>query len=59
MADASHAGRQFVIRNKNVEHFRSMKYPTQERAQADVLIAQSYAHANGMEIPELYVEEHK
>ena len=58
MADPSNAGPQFVIRNKNVEHFQSMKYPTKERAEADVLIAQAYHHANGGEIPDLYVDDY-
>lgn len=62
MADIAHAGKQFqsfVIKDRARPNWKSLQYPTKERAQADVLIAQSYAHANDMDVPDMYVENHR
>jgi hypothetical protein len=65
MSDSSNAGKQFqrfVIGDRNNPDFGSwggfVKYPSRVQAESDILVAQAYAHANGKDVPDLYVREH-
>lgn len=45
----------FIIKDANKPSWQSFTYPARCNAERDILVAQAYAHANGLPIPPLYI----